>query len=119
MYRLDSFDSRQGLLEGCFKHGYVTGFIKSILLISQAGLCDVELVIFSPFFICTALLCHLPICRSAIPTKDSMFWNVGLQTDSSDIPIWNKYVNSNRIPVSGGVISWYSRHPQICHLLTI
>ena len=51
---------------------------------------------------CTALLCHLPIFRRAVQTKDPMLWNVGLQTDSSDIPIRNKYGNSNRIPVSSG-----------------
>jgi len=40
--------------------------------------------------------------RRVVQTKDPVLWNVGLQTDSSDIPIRNKYVNSNRIPVSGG-----------------
>jgi len=71
------------------------------------------------FFIYASLLRHPPIFRRGVQTKVPMLWNVRLQTDSSDIPIRNKYVNSNRIPVYRGVISWYSLHPQICHPLTI
>jgi hypothetical protein len=78
--------------------------LNAILFISQAGLYAVELekksFIFSAFFMCTALLCLLPIFRRAVQTKDPMLWNVGLYTESGDIPIRNKYVNSNRIPVS-------------------
>jgi hypothetical protein len=78
----------------------------AIIFISQAGLYAVELEKRS-FFILYFLRMYsftLPSSkfRRAVQTKDPMLWNVGLQTDSSDIPIRNKYVNSNRIPVSGG-----------------
>jgi hypothetical protein len=91
---------------GCFKNGnVVSGFIKcnflliKLLLISQAGLrCRVRRKYVSYSRLSSDV--QLPICRRAVQRKNPWFWNVGWQTDSSDIPIRNKYVNSNRIPVS-------------------
>jgi len=71
MYRLDSFDSRQRLVVGCFKHGNVMGFIKyifliiAILLICEARLYAVGLEK-NKFY----TLCFLHMCSFTLPSSN-------------------------------------------------